>query len=187
VPIFRKRRIFRAAGLPSRGPARGMALVVLASALIVSGGTWFGLQPSQAPASTAPPGHLTAEATQTRVVDGNTIMLGDRAVQLAGVRATQRGAVCEGSGGVRFDCGAAAANGLADLIRDSAIDCALNGSGQGGRPLAVCSAGGREVNMAMIASGWARAELGMVALSDAERHARADRRGLWAGPWVAAD
>lgn len=170
-----------------RGSSRGLALSLLAGALIVSGGTWFGMQPTEAPASTAPPGHLDADAAQTRVVDGNTLILGNRAVQLAGVRAAQRGTICEAVGGAPFDCGVAAANGLAEIVAGSSVDCALNGAGQGGRPLAVCSAGGREINMAMVASGWARAEPGMEALGDAERRARADRRGLWAGSWTAAD
>jgi endonuclease YncB( thermonuclease family) len=155
--------------------------------MVVSGGAWLGLQPSVAPASTSPPGHLSADANQTRVIDGNTLILGNRTVQLAGVRAAQRGAVCKASGGAGFDCGAAAANALSELVRNAAIDCALNGSGQGGRPLAVCFTGGREINMAMIALGWARADAGLQALGEAERRARAERRGLWAGSWVVAD
>ena len=187
MALNRKRRIFTQTGTPSRRRSRGVALTLLAGTLIVSGGAWLGLQPSQAPASTSPPGHLSAEANQTRVVDGNTLILGGRTVQLAGVRAAQRGAVCEASGGGRFDCGAAAANALSAFVRDGAIDCALNGSGQGGRPLAVCSTNGREINMAMIASGWARAEAGVPLLGEAERRAQAERRGIWAGSWIAAD
>ena len=187
MPIDRKRRIFRPVGLPLGRPSRSLTLTVLAGAAIVIGGAWLGLQPSEAPASSAPPGHVGAESAQTRVVDGNTLLLGDRTVQLAGVRAAQRGTMCEAVGGASFDCGAAAANALARLVRGVAIDCALNGAGQGGRPLAVCAAGGREINLTMIASGWARAEPGMPALSDAERRARTDRVGLWAGSWSAGD
>jgi len=187
VSINRKRRIFRPAGLPSRRPSRSVTLTVLAGALIVTGGAWLGLQPSEAPASSTPPGHLTAESTQTRIVDGNTLILGSRTVQLEGVRAAVRGTMCEAAGGTHFDCGAAAANALADIVHGSAVDCALNGAGQGGRPLAACSAGGRDINLTMIASGWARAEPHMPALHDAEQRARAGRMGLWAGSWVAAD
>ena len=187
MPINRRRRIFRAGGTPWRGPSRALTLTLLAGALVVSGGTWFGMQPTEAPASTAPPGHLEADAAQIRVVDSNTLILGDRTVQLAGVKTAERGAICAAANGARFDCGAAAANALARMIRDASIDCALNGSGQGGRPLAVCIAGGRDINLTMIASGWARAEPGMEALGDAERRARADRRGLWAGSWVTAE
>jgi endonuclease YncB( thermonuclease family) len=135
----------------------------------------------------APPGHLTAEAADIRVVDSNTVVLGNRTIQLAGVRTVPRDAVCEATGGVRFDCGAAAAAALATMLRDSPIDCALNGSSQGGRPLAICSSGGREINTAIIAAGWARAEPGRTALTEAEHRARAEKRGLWAGSWVATD
>ena len=165
-------------------PPRGVAITVLAGILILSGGIWLALQPSEAPASTAPPGHLVASAAQIRVIDGATLLLRDRAVQLAGVLAAERGSVCVAAGGTRMDCGVAAANALGDLIRDVAVDCSLNGAGQGGRPLAVCDAGGRDINLAMIAGGWARAEPDNMALGDAERLARAEHRGLWAGPWA---
>ena len=187
MPINRKRRIFRPAGTPSSGAFRRVCLFLLAGALIVTGGAWFGLQPSEAPASSAPPGHFSADPTQIRVVDANTLILGNRAVQLAGVRATERGAICVATGGTRFDCGAAAANALAAIVRGSAIDCALNGSGQSGRPLAMCSAGGRDIALAMVAAGWARADVGMPGLGDAERVARVERRGLWAGSWISAE
>lgn len=187
MPIDRKRRIFRPEGTPLGRPSRGAALTVLAGAFIVTGGAWFGMQPSQAPASTAPPGHLSADPAQVRVIDGSTLLLRGRTVQLAGVQTAEHGPFCEASSGARFDCGAAATNALAGLIRDSAIDCALNGAGQNGRPLAVCSAGGQEINLTMVASGWARAEPGAAALGDAERRARAERRGLWASAWATAD
>ena len=187
MPIDRKRRIFRPDGVSLRRSARAALLTVCAGALILSGSAWFGMRPSEAPASTAPPGHVSAAAGQIRVIDGNTLLLRDRTVQLAGVRTARRGTMCEQPGGAYFDCGVAAANALSDLIRDTAIDCALNGEGQSGRPLAVCSAAGQEIALAMVASGWARAEPGATELGDAERRARAERRGLWAGPWAAMD
>ncbi len=187
MSITRKRRIFRASASPPRGRSRGVAFVVLTAALILTGGTWLGLHPSSAPASTAPPGHVDADGSQTRIVDGNTLILRDRTVQLAGVKAAQRGAVCRSADGAPFDCGAAAANALAQIIRGAAVDCALNGAGDGGRALALCSAGGREINLAMVADGWARAEPGIAALTDAERAAKAGRKGLWAGSWIATE
>ena len=187
MPINRKRRIFRATASPSRGTGRGVLFTVLTAALILTGGTWLGLQPSSAPASTAPPGHLEADAAQTRVIDGNTLILRDRTVQLAGVRAALRGTACQTADGARFDCGAAAANALAEMIRGTSVNCALNGAGEGRRPLAVCSADGHAINLTMVADGWARAEPGVAALIDAERSAKTGRKGLWAGSWTSAE
>ena len=180
MPIDRKRRIFQPDSIAMGRPPRALVLTALAFALVVSGGAWFGMQPSEAPASSAPPGRLSASADRTRVIDGNTLLLGDRAVQLAGIRAARRGTICEAPGGAPFDCGVAAANALSDLIRDATIDCALNGNGEGGRPLANCSAAGRAIDTAMVASGWAQAEPGATALAEIERRARSERRGLWA-------
>lgn len=186
MSIDRKRRIFRPSLLSSLRmsmPSRGMALTVLVGGLIVIGGAWLALQPSQAPASTAPLGHLAAGPGLARVIDGETLVLGDRTVQLAGVRSAGRGEVCAGTGGIRFDCGGAAANALFGLVRDTAVDCAISGAGQSGRPQAVCSARGQEINQAMVAGGWARAEPGRAALEAAETRARSERRGLWGSQW----
>lgn len=180
MPINRKRRIFRSNRANFGVPFRAVALTLFTSALVVSGGAFVGLKPTEAPVSTAPPGHIVASAVETRVIDGNTLMLQDRAVQLAGVRVADRGSVCTRTDGARVDCGAAAANILSDLIRGHEVDCAMNGAGQSGRPLAVCSAGGHEINLAMVASGWARAEPSLPTLGAAERQAATEHRGLWA-------
>ena len=187
MPINRKRRIFRPDGPHFSAPSRGVTTIVLATALVVAGGAWFGVQPSQAPASGAPPGHLSAGSAETRVIDGNTLLLRGRTVQLTGVRAAQRGVAFEMSAGERVDCGSAAANALSGLIGGNGIDCALNGAGEAGRPLATCSAGGRDINAAIVASGWARAETGSTELQDAEQRARKERRGAWAGSWAEQD
>ena len=53
-----------------------------------------------------------AEANAIRIVDGETIGLGDKIVRLAGVAAPTRGEDCRGRGGEVFDCGAASAAAL---------------------------------------------------------------------------
>ncbi len=189
--IDRKRRIFRPAGLTLGRPTRAALLTAAAGALVFVGGAWLGLRPSEAPASGTPPGRLSAEPGQVRVIDGTTLMLHDRAVQLAGLRTAERGTACGGAAGgasgAVFDCGVAAANALADRVRGAAIDCVLLGGGQSGRPLAHCSAAGAAIAPALVASGWARVsgsagnDARDEALAEAERRAQAAHLGLWAG------
>ena len=49
-----------------------------------------------------------------------------------------------------------------------------------GRPYAICRAGGTELNRAVVAAGWARADQAQPELKQAEAAARAGRLGVWA-------
>lgn len=124
------------------------------------------------------PGRLTADPAQVAVVDAGTLRIDRRVVRLLGVDPPPRGERC----GSADDCGTAAANALADLVRQKSVSCALHGEDPLGRPLAVCDAAGTELNRAVVASGWARAESGAAELQAIESTARADRLGLWADP-----
>jgi endonuclease YncB( thermonuclease family) len=130
------------------------------------------------------PGHderLAADPSHVAVVDGQTLRLRDRVVRLFGIEAPDRGRACRATDGAGIDCGAAATNALADLVRQGPVDCRVSGGDAMGRSLAVCVARGTELNRALVAGGWAHAdEDAQPALKDAESGARAARRGLWA-------
>jgi endonuclease YncB( thermonuclease family) len=130
----------------------------------------------------APPpiGRVVADPAQIAVVDADTLRLSDRVVRLAGISVPERGQTCRDGSGQDFDCGVAAANALAALVRETPVDCQLHGSDRMGRALAVCEAGGRELNRALVDAGWARADHAGPDLQAAETAARSDRRGLWA-------
>ena len=91
-----------------------------------------------------------------------------------------RGTTCQASDGKGFDCGAAATNVLAALVRETPVACRINGQDEFGRPFAVCEASGTELNRAVIAAGYARADRSQPALERDEATARSERRGLWA-------
>ena len=56
------------------------------------------------------------------------------------------------------DCGAAATNALAAMVREAPVTCRVTGVDGLGRPFAVCQASGTELNRAVVAAGWARAD-----------------------------
>jgi|SRR5271165_5659693 len=143
----------------------GLVLAVMSSDL-------FGRAPP-------PVGQVVADPTQIAVVDADTLRLNDRVVRLAGIAVPQRGETCHDGSGQDFDCGVAAANALAALVREAPVDCQLHGADGMGRALAVCEAGGRELNRALVDAGWARADRSSPALAAAESAARSSRRGLW--------
>ncbi len=181
MPISRPRRIFR----PALAPLiiKGIA-AVLVVCLLGAGGfaltTLSWQMPGSAAASHQPTDQLDAQPSQVAVVDGSTLRLENRVVRLLGVDAPQRGATCTARDGTGFDCGAAATNALAALVREVPVACQLRGHDELGRPYGVCQASGTELNSAVVEAGWARADAALPALKTAETSARAARRGLWA-------
>jgi endonuclease YncB( thermonuclease family) len=183
VPIDRKRRIFRPGPLapPRRTTglrptlAAGAAVVLLVGAVVL---LWrpaalLGRVPAGA-------GTLRAAPDAVAVIDGATLRLDAQVVRLHGVTAPARGQVCHYPDGREVDCGAAAAEGLARLVRDRAVECHLQGRDSAGVQEATCLVGESELNRAVIAAGWARAERDAPGFGDAEVEARAAHRGLWA-------
>jgi len=181
LPLQRPRRIFRSAAIPapSRGVARVLATGIIGGTALVLAGLLI--------ASTDLFGHDTpapraidADARAVSVIDGGTLRLRETVVGLLGIHAPDRGQTCHAANGAGFDCGVAAANALADLVREHKVDCQLKGQDRMGRPLAICNAGGRDLNVALVSGGWARADNSLPELASLESQARATRRGLWA-------
>jgi endonuclease YncB( thermonuclease family) len=180
VPIGRPRRIFRSgfSGLP---PVDGRALVsVLLGAVVLGGGyaavLWLRSGAVATPQAATPQQELVVPAAQVAVVDGGTLRLNDRVVRLSGVNPPTRGTTC----GTGEDCAAASANALAALVREAPVACRVTGKDGLGRAFAVCETSGTELNQAVIAAGWARADDHHPTLRQAEATARAERRGAWA-------
>jgi len=178
LPLQRPRRIFRGSRLVvsgsrlPRGVLAGLVCAGIGAVVLLVGlpGDLFGRAP-------APPGAMSVEAQQVAVVDGDTLRLRDTVVRLHGVAAPARGRTCADGQGSGYDCGAAASAALAALVRDRNVACRLNGHDGAGLVLGVCEAGGTELNRALVATGWARAD--SPGLGAVEATARADGLGLW--------
>ena len=182
MPISRPRRIFRptTAALPTLG----LALVLLSGVAAAAGVAlairhWPGVPTSAATPPPPAPDRLDAQPAQVAVVDGGTLRLQNHVVRLLGVDPPSRGTTCKASDGIGFDCGAAATNALAALVQQTPVACRLHGHDDMGRPYAICEASGTELNQAVVASGWGRADDLLPALKGDEAVARAQRRGLW--------
>jgi endonuclease YncB( thermonuclease family) len=175
--VRRPRRIFRPAASPRRWRtpalvAAGIALVVLLSGI--------GLPPALM-GSAPREQDWSALAAEVRVVDGETLRLGDRTVRLAGIVAPERGEACADAAGRAFDCGAGAAEALSRLVNGRSVVCLVAGRDRFGRGLGLCSAGGAELNAGLVTTGWALAGADDADLLTKEAEARRTARGLWAG------
>lgn len=175
---MRRRRLFR----PERAPFRWGRATVLGSAagvaVLILG---FGL-PAELMGSAPRHPEWRALAPDVRVLDGDTLRLGDRTLRLYGLDAPERGQQCADAAGRTYDCGAAAAAALARLVAERAVECRLHGRDRFGRALGICHADGVELNASVVSAGWALADAArQPTLVPLEAAARASHRGLWAG------
>jgi endonuclease YncB( thermonuclease family) len=188
---YGNRRLFaRRERAGMRGGVSGRRIIgLLATMAVAALGAWLGLVP-QPPAAPPPvaeelPPIVAAPASLVRVVDGDTLRLGEATVRLSGLDAPERGQPCQRADGTRFDCGEAAARQLAAFVQRRGISCSVTERDRYGRLVGVCHAEGRDLAEAMVASGWAIAvadgRRGPARYGVAEAQARSSRHGLWDG------
>lgn len=121
---------------------------------------------------------------RARVLDGDTLDIGGSRVRLYGIDAPERTQLCE-IGAVSWPCGRNAQAVLAGSTRDLEIDCRGARRDRYGRLLAVCYAGGVDLNAMMVRGGWALAyrQYSLDYVGE-EAEARAAGRGVWQGPFI---
>lgn len=130
-----------------------------------------------APAAAAEPisGHPT-------VIDGDTIELQGRRIDLYGIDAPEAAQACETAVGAPYRCGQAAAAALRQRIGPHAVACEPQGPAAKERVTALCSIGGVDLSAWMVGHGHALAlRQAAEGYIPQERKAWATRRGIWAG------
>lgn len=112
-----------------------------------------------------------------RAIDGDSLHVGNSEVRLKGIDAPEGRQSCT-RGGASWDCGNAARDELRRLIGKDMVTCQVSQKDKHARLLAKCSAGGRDMNSGMVASGMAVSYGGYLR---EEGDAKTKKRGLWAG------
>lgn len=179
MPVRRPRRIFRAGSVARRARRSGrmapslavglIAATVIGVVLLLSEpAELFGRVPVLA-------GQVGADPLDTQVIDGQTLRLGTALVRLKDVVSPARGDAC----GQRTDCGIAAVEALAEIVRGHTLHCSLDGRDTHGFAQATCDAAGSDVATDLVEAGWARPQDSDATLNAAMDRARAARRGMW--------
>ncbi len=118
-------------------------------------------------------------AGPVRVLDGDTIVVGGRTLDLAGIDAPELGQRCRRPAKT-FDCGHIAKTALMDLTAGATAVCLLGDRG------ARCWVDGFDLAENMVHTGWALADGAAPARFRAvQQKARAAERGLWRHEFVA--
>ena len=116
-----------------------------------------------------------------RVVDGDTLVLQNTRVRLFGIDAPEARQACRRASGQSWACGAAATQSLREMVAQG-VRCSGDEEDRYGRLIAVCHAGGRDVNATMVARGAAFAYRKYSKdYVRQEREAKSARRGIWQG------
>lgn len=128
------------------------------------------------------PEPVTGLAGRARVVDGDTLDVAGVRVRLAGIDAPESRQNCR-AGAQVWNCGGLATAALRS--RATEVECERRGRDRYGRVVAVCQAGGRELNGWLVSEGWALAhgrESGMYL--ELQKAAASGKRGMHRGEFV---
>jgi endonuclease YncB( thermonuclease family) len=118
------------------------------------------------------------------VVDGDTLRMDDTRIRLFGIDAPELDQSCS-KDGAKWQCGREAFERLSRLVLGKNVRCIPMGKDDYGRTLARCDTIGLELNQAMVEQGYATAFRRYSAdYIPMEDHAKAGRRGIWAGTFV---
>lgn len=127
---------------------------------------------------------LAALEATVRVVDGDSLQIGEDKIRLFGIDAPELNQRCDRAG-QSWRCGQWARGVLADLVAGQAIRCVQQDTDRYGRVVATCHAGNTDLAEAMVRQGAATAYLRYTTrYQSAERAARAEGRGLWVARMV---
>eukprot|EP00199_Chlamydomonas_sp_CCMP681_P007061 CAMPEP_0119105368 /NCGR_PEP_ID=MMETSP1180-20130426/3347_1 /TAXON_ID=3052 ORGANISM="Chlamydomonas cf sp, Strain CCMP681" /NCGR_SAMPLE_ID=MMETSP1180 /ASSEMBLY_ACC=CAM_ASM_000741 /LENGTH=266 /DNA_ID=CAMNT_0007090397 /DNA_START=325 /DNA_END=1125 /DNA_ORIENTATION=+ len=121
---------------------------------------------------------------QARVVDGDTLAIGDARLRLYGMDAPESRQACVDARGADYMCGIVSKEKLTEKVANQTVSCKVKNSDQYGRLVAVCSLAAQpvELNKWLVDNGLAVAyrqySKDYIASEDA---AKAARVGIWAG------
>jgi endonuclease YncB( thermonuclease family) len=131
-------------------------------------------------------GNASAETItgQASVIDGDTIEIHGTRIRLDGIDAPESAQPCIVNG-QNGRCGRLSAMALDNLIGNQTVSCEWDEKDRYGRVIGTCSAGGQNLNAAMVADGWAMAYREYsVEYVPQENDARSTKRGIWQTEFV---
>lgn len=117
-----------------------------------------------------------------RIIDGDTLAIGERRWRLSGIDAPEIKQKCGSSGGQIYACGEAARNALVALVGDRAVTCDEIEKDRYGRSVGICLSNGKDIGEEMVNQGMA---VPYLQYSDAYKQqgiaAKDAKIGLWSG------
>jgi endonuclease YncB( thermonuclease family) len=149
-----------------------VSLLLLVAAMLL-----LGKQKQIAPA--------TRVAGLARVIDGDTLVIGERSIRILGIDTPELDQTCHDAAGHTWHCGADARLALATRVAGQQVSCHVASQDRYGRDLARCATGGSDLAEWLVREGWAiPAGDERARYRAAGREAEANRKGIWAGSFM---
>jgi endonuclease YncB( thermonuclease family) len=127
----------------------------------------------------SPPGLPAGPITgKSRVVDGDTLDVGNRRIRLAGIDAPERAQQCTDAAQQPSPCGETARRTLADFVGQGPVTCTPLEQDRYGRVVATCEFGGADLGGVLVGAGQA---VDGGRYGGLEQEAKAAGRGIWVG------
>ena len=124
----------------------------------------------------------------TRVVSGDTLMLGGRVVKMFGIAAPNISQTCADGSGRGYKCGRQSVAWLSGWLSDNEVSCHILSESEKGLLTGVCMLGPYDIGAALVNAGWAVADTRQSKIYiPYQNQALTNKRGLWQGefymPW----
>lgn len=126
-----------------------------------------------------------AWAADVKVTDGDSLVIQGRRIRLQGIDAPEYNQTCGDKEGFDYPCGKKALEFMRRLVRGKNVSCNKIATDIYKRDLSECFANGENLNLKMLANGWA-----VVYRTDnpkyikAQNKAKKAKKGLWQGKFM---
>lgn len=126
---------------------------------------------------------ISSKNLPLKIVDGDSLEIGEKRIRLIGIDAPEYNQLCKNKEGKQYDCGRQAKNFLINWLKDDSIDCHIHGTDQYNRYLCTCYIDTQDINAEMVRQGLAVVYLDSPYKSEQEE-AKRHKRGLWQGKFM---
>jgi endonuclease YncB( thermonuclease family) len=134
------------------------------------------------PAGAEPPPYPGKFEGHAGIADGDSLWLNGEEMRLLCIDAVELHQDCDDASGKAYPCGPKAKEAMAAFIKESTVTCYGHERDKYNRPLVYCRSQGRDLNRAMVQSGWAIATC--PTYRPDQRDAKTAGRGIWQGRFL---
>ncbi len=119
---------------------------------------------------------------QAKALTGDTMLIGDRRIVLAGIEAPETRQSCRTERGGKWQCGRSALTALRRITGYDSVECSVSRTDDAGRKIADCIVGEKNIAAELVKSGHVFSLSGFFSgYGEEEEEAKRAGRGIWQG------